>query len=90
MRDAKRRIGYLPENNPLYADMLVVEYLGFVAELRELAGVQRRSAIDDAVAATRVGEGSAWPRRFCTGRTSWCSTSRRRGWIQTNELKSGD
>jgi ABC-2 type transport system ATP-binding protein len=56
MRDAKRRIGYLPENNPLYSDMLVVEYLGFVAELRELAGVQRRSAIDDAVAATRVGE----------------------------------
>jgi ABC-2 type transport system ATP-binding protein len=31
MRDAKRRIGYLPENNPLYSDMLVSEYLDFVA-----------------------------------------------------------
>src|SRR5256885_12355171 len=28
--DAKRRIGYLPENNPLYGDMLVVEYLEFI------------------------------------------------------------
>ena len=29
-------IGYLPENNPLYEDMLVAEYLAFVAELRGL------------------------------------------------------
>src|SRR5438445_3092886 len=34
-RAAKRRIGYLPENNPLYGDMLVSEYLGFIADLRE-------------------------------------------------------
>src|SRR5216117_2270218 len=26
-REAKRRIGYLPENNPQYDDMLVVDYL---------------------------------------------------------------
>src|SRR5713226_746881 len=30
-REAKRRIGYLPENNPLYGDMLVCDYLGFIA-----------------------------------------------------------
>src|SRR3972149_5672711 len=35
-REAKRRTGYLPENNPLYADMLVTEYLHFVATPREL------------------------------------------------------
>ena len=35
-REAKRRVGYLPENNPLYGDMLVAEYLEFVARLREL------------------------------------------------------
>ncbi|MBU0560834.1 MAG: ATP-binding cassette domain-containing protein [Bacteroidetes bacterium] len=29
----KRKIGYLPENNPLYVDMYVLEYLEFVAEL---------------------------------------------------------
>jgi ABC-2 type transport system ATP-binding protein len=30
----KKRIGYLPENNPLYLDMPVMEYLSFVAELQ--------------------------------------------------------
>ncbi|MGH7513967.1 MAG: ATP-binding cassette domain-containing protein [Gemmatimonadales bacterium] len=51
-RDAKRRIGYLPENNPLYGEMLVSEYLDFVGRLRELAGPARQRAIDEAVAAT--------------------------------------
>lgn len=51
-RAAKRRIGYLPENNPLYADMLVTDYLAFVADLRQLAGTERDRAIDEAVAAT--------------------------------------
>jgi ABC-2 type transport system ATP-binding protein len=32
----QRRIGYLPENAPLYGDMLVQEYLQFVADMREL------------------------------------------------------
>ena len=53
-REAKRRIGYLPENNPLYGDMLVSEYLDFVARLRELEGAERRAALDDAVAATGI------------------------------------
>jgi ABC-2 type transport system ATP-binding protein len=53
-RDAKRRIGFLPENNPLYADMLVTEYLDFVARLRELDRAARRQAIDEAVSATAV------------------------------------
>jgi ABC-2 type transport system ATP-binding protein len=51
-RAAKRRIGYLPENNPLYTEMLVSEYLDFVGRLRELPGPSRRGAIDEAVAAT--------------------------------------
>jgi ABC-2 type transport system ATP-binding protein len=51
-REAKRRIGYLPENNPLYAEMLVSEYLDFVGRLREMEGPSRQSAIDEAVAAT--------------------------------------
>jgi ABC-2 type transport system ATP-binding protein len=29
----KRKIGYLPEANPLYSDMYVKEYLGFVADV---------------------------------------------------------
>jgi gliding motility-associated transport system ATP-binding protein len=54
-REAKRRIGYLPENNPLYVDMLVGEYLAFVARLRGLEAQQARRAIDEAVAATGIG-----------------------------------
>lgn len=50
--EAKRRIGYLAENNPLYGDMLVVEYLDFVARLREIPPAERRAAIDEAVTAT--------------------------------------
>src|SRR6185436_3118605 len=53
-REAKRRIGYLPENNPLYGDMLVSEYLSFVASLRDLFGAERRAALDDAVGATGI------------------------------------
>ena len=32
----KRKIGYLAENNPLYKDMLVTEYLDFIASLYEI------------------------------------------------------
>jgi ABC-2 type transport system ATP-binding protein len=53
-REAKRRIGYLPENNPLYGDMLVCDYLGFIAELRGLRGPAGRRALDHAVAATGI------------------------------------
>src|SRR5256886_369762 len=53
-RESKRRIGYLPENNPLYADMLVADYLAFIADLRELAGLTRRQALDGAVTGTGI------------------------------------
>lgn len=32
--ETKKRIGFLPENNPLYYDMYVREYLAFVADIR--------------------------------------------------------
>ncbi len=31
--EARRKIGFLPENNPLYAEMYVKEYLNFVSEI---------------------------------------------------------
>jgi ABC-2 type transport system ATP-binding protein len=34
----RSQIGYLPENAPLYTDMTAREYLGFIAEMRGLAG----------------------------------------------------
>ena len=53
-RAAKRRIGYLAENNPLYEDMLVHDYLAFIADLRQLEGLPRRQALDAAVTATGI------------------------------------
>lgn len=54
--EAKRRIGFLPENNPLYTDMLVADYLAFIARLRGMAGVEAARRLDDAVASTGVEE----------------------------------
>ncbi|MBL4654871.1 MAG: ATP-binding cassette domain-containing protein [Bacteroidia bacterium] len=34
--EIKKKIGYLPENNPLYLDMAVLDYLRFVAELQNV------------------------------------------------------
>src|SRR5207244_2327922 len=53
-REAKRRIGYLAENNPLYEEMLVADYLAFIADLRELAGATRARSLDEAVTATGI------------------------------------
>ena len=46
---AKRLIGYLPENAPSYADMTVLGFLGFAAELRGLHGEAKKRAIDRVV-----------------------------------------
>lgn len=35
--EVKKRIGYLPENNPLYLEMGVVEYLRFISSMRGIA-----------------------------------------------------
>jgi ABC-2 type transport system ATP-binding protein len=46
---SRRLIGYLPENNPLYEDMMVLEFLSFVADVRELAPTVRSARIKHAV-----------------------------------------
>ena len=38
----KKRIGYLPEANPLYFEMYVKEYLGFIAGIHGITGSTRR------------------------------------------------
>jgi ABC-2 type transport system ATP-binding protein len=52
---AKRRIGYLPEANPLYDELLVSEYLDYVADLRGLTPDATRSGVTDAVEETDIG-----------------------------------
>ena len=44
--EAKAKIGYLPENAPVYPDMTVTGFLRFVAETRGLWGRAREAAVD--------------------------------------------
>ena len=43
--DAQSKIGYLPENLPLYMDMQVVDYLDYMASVRGLVGEAARDAV---------------------------------------------
>ena len=41
--DIKKHIGYLPENNPLYLDMPVIDYLNFCASLQGVPKIAERT-----------------------------------------------
>ena len=44
---AKKCIGYLPEQPPLYFDMTVAEYLKFAAELKKVSKNERETQIEE-------------------------------------------
>jgi len=48
--EVRRRIGYLPENPPLYNDMVVTAYLRFVARLKGLARREIGEALEHVLA----------------------------------------
>ncbi|HXW17983.1 MAG TPA: ABC transporter ATP-binding protein [Candidatus Acidoferrales bacterium] len=52
--EVRRRIGYLPENPPLYTDMSVGAYLDFVARIKNVPSEKRASRIDDALAKANI------------------------------------
>ncbi len=54
--EAQRHIGYLPENNPLYREMLVSEFLGLAADLKQIPKGERREALDFAVSSVAIGD----------------------------------
>ncbi len=84
--EVRRRIGYLPEDTPIYRDMTVLEYLEFAAELRgmDVAEVARphqgnRRALRpgptwpaswSASSRKAIASAWAWRRRCCTIPTS--------------------
>jgi ABC-2 type transport system ATP-binding protein len=45
--EVRKRIGYLPEDTPLYRDMTVLEYLRFVADVRGMERTRREQRIKD-------------------------------------------
>ena len=44
--ETKKKIGFLPENNPLYGEMYVKEYLNFVADLHKISKQRIDEVID--------------------------------------------
>jgi|SRR5665213_3392703 len=53
--EVRRRLGYLPENNPLYLDMRVGEYLAFAAHAKGFKGNERSLAVNRAIDETAIG-----------------------------------
>ncbi len=54
--EVRRRIGYLPEQPPVYTDLTVTEYLLFVGRLKGLSGARLRGEVDRVVEVTRLGD----------------------------------
>jgi len=52
--EMKQLIGYLPENNPLYPEMYVREYLRYVADIYKL-GPKAKNAVSDVIDRTGLG-----------------------------------
>jgi ABC-2 type transport system ATP-binding protein len=48
--EVRKRLGYLPEDTPLYRDMTVREYLEFAAEMRQMDPSKRPGRIKEGVA----------------------------------------
>ena len=47
--EIRRRIGYLPEDAPLYPEMDVIDYLRFIADMREIAKSDRKARMDEII-----------------------------------------
>lgn len=52
--EVKTRVGYLPENNPLYLEMYVKEYLMFIAGIHKL-GRESRKRVGEIIGITGLG-----------------------------------
>ena len=46
---ARARVGYVPEDSPLYGSMAVREFLGFMARLKGLSRARAEAAVDGAI-----------------------------------------
>ena len=55
-REVRKRVGYLPENPPLYREMTPRSYLDFVARVKGVPRHQRADAIDRALDATATAD----------------------------------
>jgi ABC-2 type transport system ATP-binding protein len=54
--EVRKRIGYLPENPPLYPEMTVDGYLNFVAKIKGTRSSQRKHQVDEAIGQCNLGD----------------------------------
>jgi len=54
--EVKRRIGYLPENPPLYQELTVTEYLTFVGRIKGMGAEDLRSGLDRVMERLALGD----------------------------------
>jgi ABC-2 type transport system ATP-binding protein len=54
--EVRKRIGYLPENPPLYPEMTVSSYLNFVAKIKGTQANQIKNQVDEAIGKCSLGD----------------------------------
>lgn len=53
--EARKKLGYLPEGAPCYAEMTPGSFLEFIADIRELSGELRKSRMDEIIETMHLG-----------------------------------
>lgn len=53
--EVRKRVGYLPEHNPLYLDMYVHEFLDFAARMYKISKSDRKAKIAEVIERTGLG-----------------------------------
>jgi ABC-2 type transport system ATP-binding protein len=54
--EVRKRIGYLPENPPIYPEMTVDSYLNFVAKIKGTHSSLRKSQVDESIEKCNLGD----------------------------------
>jgi ABC-2 type transport system ATP-binding protein len=54
--EVRKRIGYLPENPPVYPEMRVDSYLNFVAKIKGIRSNRRKNQVDEAIGKCNLGD----------------------------------
>mgnify|MGYP001307287658 FL=1 len=54
--ETRKKIGYLPESNPLYGEMLVRDYLRLIGDLRDLSKSDYKNNLSNAIDETGIHE----------------------------------
>jgi ABC-2 type transport system ATP-binding protein len=57
--EIKKKIGYLPENPPLYPDMTVREYLSFTGEIKKIPPKEKKDRLERVMATVGITTGNA-------------------------------